>query len=166
MLIACVVSGCAPTTPTGVSPESTIRDVFQTDLPSSVTNAQTWSARMMTQIVHGRFECDKTDLPNFLSGSDLIPDKLETGANPLRQIQAANLPWWQPSSLQEASGVECNWDAGSSVASCMLAAGREPGTERMVVYFMVVYESKNQTGLRPEVKADSQWGTTDKRNPQ
>ncbi len=158
MLAACVVCGCAPSTRTGVSAELTIRKVFQAELPASVTNAHTWAASLMTLVVHGRFECARPDVAKFLAASALLPNELKAGANPLRPIQQGNLPWWRPASLQDTSGVECDWDAGASVASCALATGTEPEIDHSVVYFMVVYENKNQTGLRPEVKADPNWG--------
>jgi hypothetical protein len=157
-LCAGVLCGCGPIPRTGPSAQSTIRRVFQTELPASATNAVVRSASLMTLVVHGRFECDRSALPDFLTGSALLPDELKAGANPLRRIQQPNLPWWQPASLQDASGIECDWDAGSSVASCSLATGTEPDVAGSVVYFMVVYENKNQTGLRPEVKADPDWG--------
>ena len=158
LLCAGALCGCAPIPKTGPSAQSSIRGVFQTELPASVTNAVVRSASLMTLVVHGRFECDRSELSEFLAGSALLPPELKAGANPLRRIQQSNLPWWKPASLQDASGIECDWDAGASVASCQLATGTEPENERSVVYFMVVYESKNQTGLRPEVTADPNWG--------
>jgi hypothetical protein len=158
-LCACMVCGCAPMMRTGAHAESTIRKVFQAGLPASATNAFVSSGSLMTLVVHGRFECDKSDLSSFLAESRLLPDELNAGVNPLRAIQQPSLPWWQPASLRAASGVKCDWDAGSDVASCTLVTGMEPENERLVVTFMVVYESKTQSGLRPETKVDPNWGT-------
>ena len=153
-----LLCGCGQIPRTGPFAQSVIRRVFQTDLPASVTNAVVCSASLMTLVVQGRFECDSGDVSSILSGSALLPDELKAGANPLRRTQQFNLPWWQPASLQDASGIECDWDAGPDIASCRLAAGSSTNGNRTVVYFMVVYENKSQAGLRPEVKADPNWG--------
>lgn len=158
ILTVCAICGCGPETRTDASAELTIRNVFQAEIPASVTNAQIQAVSVMTLVIQGRFECDEADLPRLLVGSALLPDQLKAGANPLRPIQHANLPWWRPESLQDASGIECAWEEGSDVANCMLAAGKEPATKRTVVYFMVVYENKSATGHRPKVKADPNWG--------
>ncbi len=155
-LASCALCGCtSPDMQTGEEAESIIRKVFQTDLPVSAVDSHTSSTDLMTAVVYGRFECDEADLAGFLETSTLASDTLEAGANPLRGIEQANLAWWQPASLQDTSAIEGVWEVGASVADCCLVAGREVETERTVVYFMVVYENKGSTGLRPDVKADS-----------
>lgn len=157
LLIAC---GCAPAkrpSTAGASARATIEEAFQAEVPSSATNLHVWSESLMTLCVYGRFDCSAADLAEFLAASALLPDKLEGGTNPLADVQMADLPWWQPASLQRAGGVSCDWDAGPDVASCMLAAGRNDNGDGMIVYFLIVYENKNQTGLRPAVKADPNW---------
>ena len=155
-LAAWALCGCtSPDTQTGEEAETLIRKVFQADLPVSVANARTLSTQQMTVVVYGRFECDKADLAGFLKTSSLASDTLEAVTNPLRDFEQDNLAWWQPASLQDTSGIEGVWEVGSSVADCCLVAGREVDTDRTVVYFMVVYENKGSTGLRPDVKADS-----------
>lgn len=160
LVAAGVFCGCAraPATRTGASAESAIRAVFQAALPLSATNSHVGSCSLVTRVVYGKFECSASDLPVFLAASSLLPDELEGGSNPLARIQESSLPWWQPASLQDVSGAECDWDAGADAASCTLVAGRNARAERTTVYFMVVYENKSQTGLRPEVKAEPNWG--------
>jgi hypothetical protein len=158
LVIVMIVCGCDSSKPTEVSPESTIQKVFQAELPSSVTNCYVESTSLMTRVVQGRFECATSDLAVFLKASKLLPDELESGINPLANVQGFDIPWWQPASLRDISGVECDWDTGVDVASCTLAAGRNDQGKRTTVYFMVVYENKKQTGLRPEIKANPNWG--------
>ncbi len=111
----------------------------------------------MTLVVHGKFECANADLGKFLQASALLPNMLQNGTNPLAKIQAFKLPWWQPTSLLDVSGVECDWEAGSDFASYTLTAGQSAQGGRTTVYFMVVYENKKQTGLRSNIKADPNW---------
>jgi len=111
----------------------------------------------MTCVVHGKFECSEPDLQKFLTASALLPDELEDGANPLKRIQAGKIAWWQPASLRDPSGIQCQWDAGDDVATCLLAAGESEESDLVTVFFMVIYEGKGQTGLRPTVKADPNW---------
>jgi len=111
----------------------------------------------MTLVIQGKFECATADLGTFLAASAMLPDELEDGTNPLAQVQQPDLSWWQPALLQDTSGVECAWESGADVASCRLAAGRSAQGDRTIVYFIVVYENKSQTGFRPDVKTDPNW---------
>ena len=153
------MSGCAPATRSTASAQSTVERVFQAELPQSTANLHVWSATLMTSVVHGRFECSEADFRRFLVASRLLPDRAEAGSNPLSNIRQSDLPWWKPELLQDVSGIECHWAAGTDVASCTLAAGRVGGGGNTIVYFMVVYENKKQTSLRPEVSADPDGGT-------
>jgi hypothetical protein len=156
--VAAAVAGCgskkAAPAPVG-NPRGTIEGIFQTRLPASATNAQAVSEQLMTLVFYGRFECSEKDLGTFLKQSKLLPDNLSAGLNPLASIELS-APWWGPKALSTVSGVECRWETGEDVAYCFLAAGRT-GDGNAVVYFMVVYENKKQTGLRSEVKADPNW---------
>jgi len=100
-----------------ISAGADLENVFQAELPSSSTNVHVRTESAMTLVIRGRFECANADLGKFLRASALLPDELEDGINPVAPIQAHDLPWWQPASLRDTSGVECAWEAGSDVAN-------------------------------------------------
>ena len=156
--VAAAVAGCGSkkTAPAPVAnPRGTIEGIFQAPLPASATNAQAVSEQLMTLVFYGRFDCSEKDLAIFLKESKLLPDNLSAGLNPLASVEPS-APWWAPKALSNVSGVECSWETGEDAANCLLAAGRT-GNGNAIVYFMVVYESKRQTRLRSEVKADPNW---------
>jgi len=122
----------------------------------------------MTLIVQGRFECSKDDLREFLAASALLPDQLEEGTNPLENYEGfPNTPWWEPATLRNPSGIECDWDTGPDVAGCELAAGHTSGSDFITVYFTVTYENKTQAAGPPwpTVKVNPNWQSKTETTP-
>jgi hypothetical protein len=157
VLMFAAACGSEPAPRPAFPADQIIQNVFQAELPASATNPQVLTVRAMTAVVYGKFECSEPDLREFLGASALLPEKLANGANPLQRIQGHDIEWWQAASLRNPSGVQCQWDNGEDVATCMLAAGQSEESDLVTVYFMVIYEGKGQTGLRPAVKADPNW---------
>jgi len=118
-----------------------IENAFQAKLPKSTSNLKYMIASKFFFNIIGKFECDETEIKEFIISNDFNSVVSEDILNYF--ISTEYDGWWKPRILNNVLSFRKDWEYRNDIntlikAKCLIVTGNEDDKQNIIIYFDIL----------------------------